>query len=61
MHWLRSAVTAEEGRLLRVLFLRVGALSTDAKRTLWHAGRCFVLYSISYGQRYYPTLARLAG
>ena len=61
MHWVRSAVTAEGGRLLRVLFLRVGALPTDAERTLRRTGRCFVLYGISYGQRYYPTLARLVG
>src|SRR2546422_5279945 len=49
MHWLRSAVTAEAGRLLRVLLLRLGALSTDAERALWRAGRCFVLHGIEYG------------
>ena len=61
MHWLRSAVTAEGGRLLRVLLLRLGAVSTNAERILYRAGRCFMLYGISYGQRYHPTLARLAG
>ena len=61
MHWLRSAVTAEAGRLLRVLLLPLGALSTDAERALRRAGRCFVPYGMSYGQCYDPTLARLAG
>jgi hypothetical protein len=61
MHELWSAVTAEGGRLLRVLLLRLGTLPADAERTLRRARRCFVLYCVSYGQRYYPTLARLAG
>jgi len=33
--------------LLRVLLLRLGALSADAERTLRSAGRCFVPYGIS--------------
>jgi hypothetical protein len=42
MHRLRSAVAAEGGRLLRVLLLRLGALSTDADRRSRPGGRCFV-------------------
>jgi len=47
MHRMWCAAAAESGRLLRVLLVRVGALSTNAGRTGRGDGCCFLLHGLS--------------
>ncbi len=61
MHRLRRAAPAEAGRLLRVLFLRLGAVSANSGRAVCGGRRGFVLYGvIRHGKRCRPKLPRLA-
>ena len=61
MHGLRHKAKAQGGRLLRVLLVRLGAVSADAGRACGRERRGFLLHGlIRHGKRYGPKLARLA-
>lgn len=47
MHRLRSEASTETGRLLRVLLLRLGALSVDSGRAFGQGEHSFLLHKIS--------------
>ncbi len=58
---LRCASKAEGRRLLRVLFLRLRALSADSGRAIGRGWRSFLLCRVSpHGRRYRSKLSRLA-
>jgi hypothetical protein len=59
MHGLRSKAKAQVGRLLRILLLRLGAVSANSGRTLRRTGRGLLLCVTSNDQRVEPSLARL--
>src|SRR5216684_1462155 len=60
MHRLQHKAKAQVGRLLRVLFLRLGAVSTDSGPARRRAGRGVVLCLVGDEQPDDANLARLA-
>jgi hypothetical protein len=61
MHRLWRDAAAEAGRLLRVLFLRLGAVPADSGGAFGRDRRRLVLHGVARrGQRYGPQLTRLA-
>jgi hypothetical protein len=57
---LRNKAKAKVGRLLRVLLLRLGALSADSSSARRQAACCLLLCVTGDDQRADPNLARLA-
>ncbi len=60
MHRLRHKAEAQGGRLLRFLFLRLGAVSADSSSARRRTGCCLLLCVTGDDQRADPNLARLA-
>src|SRR5438105_4703337 len=50
MHWLRHKAETKIRRLLRVLFLRLGALSASSSSARWRIGGCLLLCVTGDGQ-----------
>jgi len=60
MHWLRGEASPEGRRLLRVLLIWLGTLSTDPGRAFRRDRSGFLLRGLRRGQRFRPIVTRLA-
>ena len=60
MHWLRGEASPEGRRLLRVLLIWFGTLSTNPGRAFRRDRSGFLLRGLRRGQRFRPIVTRLA-